>query len=285
MIITNDKFLDDFIQRSLDEDVGEGDHSSLACIPSEVKGKAELIIKEKGIFAGMEIARRIFHKVDELIVFDPFINDSDIVTPGDIAFTVEGCAQSILKAERLVLNILQRMSGIATQTCKHVKKIKGLDTKILDTRKTTPGMRMLEKAAVKIGGGKNHRMGLFDMIMLKDNHIDYAGGIEKAIDATVAYLNKNNKQLKIEIEARSLSDIQKIMNHGKIDIILLDNFSVEDTKKAVELINGKYQTESSGGITIDTLKQYAECGVDYISIGALTHQFKSLDMSLKAKIK
>jgi len=244
-----------------------------------------LIIKEKGIFAGMEVARRVFHKVDESIIFDPFINDGDIISPGDIAFTVEGNTQSLLKAERLVLNIIQRMSGIATQTCKHVKKLKGLKTKILDTRKTTPGMRMLEKAAVKIGGGKNHRMGLYDMIMLKDNHIDFAGGIEKAIDATNAYLIKTNKKLKIEIEARSISDVKKILNHGNVDIILLDNFSIEDTKKAVELINNKFQTESSGGITIDTIKQFAECGVDYISIGALTHQIKSLDMSLKAKMK
>jgi len=285
MIITNDKFLDEFIQNSLDEDIGEGDHSSLACIPEEAKGLADLVIKEKGIFAGMEIARRIFHKVDELIVFDPNINDGDLIKPGDVAFTVQGNAQSILKAERLVLNILQRMSGIATQTCKHVKKIKEFNTKILDTRKTTPGMRMLEKAAVKIGGGKNHRMGLFDMIMLKDNHIDFAGGIKKAIDATNEYLTKTNKNLKIEIEARSLSDVEKIIKHGKVDIILLDNFSVEETKKAVELNNGKFRIESSGGITIDTLKQYAECGVDYISIGALTHQIKSLDMSLKAKIE
>ena len=285
MIITNDKFLDEFIKNSLDEDVGEGDHSSLACIPADAKGIAELIIKEKGIFAGMEIARRIFHKVDELIVFDTNISDGDSVNPGDIAFIVEGNAQSILKAERFVLNILQRMSGIATQTSIYVNKIKGSKTKILDTRKTTPGMRMLEKAAVKIGGGHNHRMGLFDMIMLKDNHIDFAGGIEKAIDATNEYLAKKNKKLKIEIEARSLADVEKIIKHGKIDIILLDNFSVEDTKKAVELIDGRFEIESSGGITLDTLKQYAECGVDYISIGALTHQIKSLDMSLKAKIK
>ena len=282
MIITNDKFLDEFIKNSLDEDVGEGDHSSLACIPADAKGIAELIIKEKGIFAGMEIARRIFHKVDELIVFDTNISDGDSVNPGDIAFIVEGNAQSILKAERFVLNILQRMSGIATQTSIYVNKIKGSKTKILDTRKTTPGMRMLEKAAVKIGGGHNHRMGLFDMIMLKDNHIDFAGGIEKAIDATNEYLAKKNKKLKIEIEARSLADVEKIIKHGKIDIILLDNFSVEDTKKAVELIDGRFEIESSGGITLDTLKQYAECGVDYISVGELTHNFRSLDMSLKA---
>jgi len=285
MIITSEKSLDEFINNSLLEDVGDGDHSSLACIPKNAKGSAKLVIKEKGIFAGIEIARRIFHKVDESIIFNPYINDGDKIKAGDIAFTVEGTVLSILMAERLVLNVIQRMSGIATETHKHVRKIKDLNTKILDTRKTTPGLRMLEKAAVKIGGGKNHRMGLYDMILLKDNHIDFAGGIEKAIDATNQYLKKHNKTLKIEIEARTIEDVRRIIEHGKVDIILLDNFSVKDTAKAVKLIDKKFQVESSGGITLKTLRKYAKCGVDFVSIGALTHQIKSLDMSLKAVIK
>ncbi|MFC2086938.1 carboxylating nicotinate-nucleotide diphosphorylase [Bacteroidota bacterium] len=284
MIITNEKYLDSFIEKSLNEDVGDGDHTSLACIPDDKRGKVKLEVKENGIMAGVEVARRIFNKVDKELIFNAFLIDGDKMKKGDIAFVVEGKILSILKCERLVLNVMQRMSGIATNTRKYVKKIKGYPTKILDTRKTTPGMRMLEKAAVKIGGGKSHRMGLFDMILLKDNHIDFAGGIEKAIDKTLEYLKQNNKNLKIEIEARNLDEVRRIIKKGKVDIVLLDNFNPEDTRRAVKLINGKYRIESSGGITIKNIKDYAECGVDYISIGELTHQIRSIDMSLKTDI-
>ncbi len=282
MIITNKSYLDKFIENSLREDVGDGDHSSKACIPEEAIGKAQLLIKSEGIIAGMEVARHIFNQVDTGLKFNPYLQDGDKIQEGDVAFIVEGKVHSILQTERLVLNVMQRMSAIATRAHEYVKQLKGLKTRVLDTRKTTPGMRMLEKAAVKIGGGKNHRMGLFDMIMLKDNHIDYAGGIGKAIDATNKYLESTKKDLQIEIEARDLDEVKRIIKHGGVDIVLLDNFSIGDTRKAVELINGKYKTESSGGITLDTLRQYADCGVDYISIGALTHQINSLDMSLKA---
>ena len=277
-----DNFLRDFIIRSLDEDLGSGDHSSLACIPPDSKGKAKLIIKEKGILAGIRIAGELFSIVDKHLRFNVFMEDGSPVAPGDIAFVVTGSSQSILKAERLVLNIMQRMSGIATSTGEYVKKLHGLKTKILDTRKTAPGMRLLEKEAVRIGGGHNHRMGLYDMIMLKDNHIDYSGGIEQAISRTNNYLKTHNLDLKIEIEARSLEDVNKIIASGGVDRIMLDNFSVEDTHLAVKVIDGKFETESSGGITLLTIRSYAECGVDFISVGALTHQIKSLDMSLKA---
>jgi nicotinate-nucleotide pyrophosphorylase (carboxylating) len=276
------RILREFILKSLAEDVGDGDHSSLACIPAESKGRARLLIKEKGIVAGIGVADELFSVIDEDLKFDKILEDGTSVFPGDIAFYLSGRQQSILKSERLVLNIMQRMSGIATSTHEYVTLLKGLKTRILDTRKTTPGFRFLEKEAVSIGGGWNHRMGLYDMIMLKDNHIDYAGGIDKAIKKTREYLKKNNLKLKVEIEARSIEDVRKILSIGGIDRIMLDNFSIEDTLLAVREISGKYETESSGGINLSTIRAYAECGVDYISVGALTHQVKSLDMSLKA---
>lgn len=274
--------LREFILRSLGEDLGDGDHSSLACIPWDAKGKARLLIKEEGILAGVRVAVKVFRETDHELVFEEVITDGAKITTGDVAFYISGRQQSILKAERLVLNIMQRMSGIATSTYHYVDRIRDLRAKIIDTRKTTPGFRFLEKEAVRIGGGMNHRMGLFDMIMLKDNHIFYAGGIENAIMRTRRYLAENNRNLKIEIEARNLDDVEQILKTGKINRIMLDNFSVEDTRLAVKLINGRYEIESSGGITLDTVRNYAECGVDFISVGALTHHIKSLDMSLKA---
>jgi nicotinate-nucleotide pyrophosphorylase (carboxylating) len=276
------RILREFILRSLDEDLGDGDHSSLACIPETSNGKAKLLIKEKGLLAGIRVALEVFSTIDNDLKIDVLLEDGTFVSPGDIAFHLSGRQQSILKSERLVLNIMQRMSGIATGTHQYVSQLKGLKTKILDTRKTTPGLRFLEKQAVLIGGGFNHRMGLYDMIMLKDNHIDYAGGIEKSILKTNEYLKKKNLNLKVEIEARNLEDVKTILATGGIDRIMLDNFSVKDTLIAVNLISGKYETESSGGITLDTIRSYAECGVDFISVGALTHHIKSLDMSLKA---
>jgi nicotinate-nucleotide pyrophosphorylase (carboxylating) len=274
--------LREFILRSLSEDIGDGDHSSLACIPHEANGKAKLLIKEEGLLAGIRIAGELFSTVDKDLIFQVLLEDGARVVPGDIAFYITGRSQSILKSERLVLNIMQRMSGIATSTYEYANLLKGLNTKILDTRKTTPGLRFLEKEAVRIGGGINHRMGLFDMIMLKDNHIDYAGGIEKAIIRTREYLKKKNLNLKVEIEARSLQDINTILAIGNVDRIMLDNFTIENTLAAVKLISGRFETESSGGITLATIRSYAECGVDFISVGALTHHIKSLDMSLKA---
>jgi nicotinate-nucleotide pyrophosphorylase (carboxylating) len=274
--------LRDFILRSLDEDLGNGDHSSLACIPDKVPGKAKLLIKEKGILAGVRVASEIFAIADKTLNVEILLTDGANVKPGDIAFYVTGPKQSILKTERLTLNIMQRMSGIATSTNEYAGKLEGLNTRILDTRKTTPGFRFLEKEAVRIGGGENHRMGLYDMIMLKDNHIDYAGGIEQAIRKTNEYLTVNKLNLKIEIEARSVDDIKTILLTGGVDRIMLDNFNLKDTLTAVKLIDGKYETESSGGITLETIRSYAECGVDFISVGALTHHVKSLDMSLKA---
>jgi nicotinate-nucleotide pyrophosphorylase (carboxylating) len=256
--------------------------SSLACIPVYAEGKASLLIKDTGILAGTEIAKEVFNVVDKDLICDILIHDGEKIEHGNIAFTVSGRQQSILKSERLVLNILQRMSGIATTTNKYAMRLSGLKTRILDTRKTTPGIRFLEKEAVRIGGGFNHRTGLFDMIMLKDNHIFYAGGIEKAIKKTQEYLKSNKIDLKIEIEARNIDDVQTILSIGGIDRIMLDNFNLEDTRTAIRMINGRYETESSGGITLDTLRDYAECGVDFISVGALTHQIKSLDMSLNA---
>lgn len=276
------QILDAFIKNAIAEDIGDGDHSSLSCIPPTETGKAQLIIKQEGILAGTEIAVKVFNTIDPDLKIEQFLFDGDKIQIGDIAFVVEGKTQSILKAERLALNILQRMSGIATTTKIYVDKISGTKAKVLDTRKTTPGMRYLEKLAVKIGGGENHRMGLYDMIMLKDNHIDFAGGIESAILKANEYLDKNQKNIKIEIEARNLIEVREILEIGKIHRIMLDNFNYEETQEAVKLINGKYETESSGGITLDTIRKYAECGVDYISVGALTHQIKSLDMSLKA---
>jgi nicotinate-nucleotide pyrophosphorylase (carboxylating) len=276
------RILREFILNCLEEDIGEGDHSSLACIPENASGKAKLLIKESGILAGVRIAEQVFSVVDNQLKSETFIKDGAKIVPGDVAFIVSGNQQSILRSERLVLNIMQRMSGIATSTREYVDRIQGLHAKILDTRKTTPGMRFADKEAVRIGGGENHRIGLFDMIMLKDNHIDYAGGIRPAIVRTLEYLKRKNKKLKIEIEARNLKDIEKILACGGIDRIMLDNFSLEGTKTAVKMIAGRFETESSGGITLETVRSYAECGVDYISVGALTHHIKSLDMSLKA---
>ena len=276
------RILREFILRSLAEDLGDGDHSSLACIPSETKGKAKLLIKEKGILAGIRVAVELFSIIDNELKPEMILEDGTNVVPGDIAFYVSGRQQSILKSERLVLNIMQRMSGIATNTHEYATRLKGLKTKILDTRKTTPGFRFLEKEAVRIGGGLNHRMGLYDMILLKDNHIDYAGGISNAIHKTMAYLKRNNLKLKVEIEARSLEEVRTILAVGGVDRIMLDNFSVEDTTIAVKEISGRFETESSGGIDLSTIRAYAECGVDFISVGALTHHIKSLDMSLKA---
>jgi nicotinate-nucleotide pyrophosphorylase (carboxylating) len=276
------RILREFILRSLAEDLGDGDHSSLACIPSETKGKAKLLIKEKGILAGIRVAVELFSIIDNELKPEMILEDGTNVVPGDIAFYISGRQQSILKSERLVLNIMQRMSGIATNTHEYATRLKGLKTKILDTRKTTPGFRFLEKEAVRIGGGLNHRMGLYDMILLKDNHIDYAGGISKAIHKTRAYLKRNNLNLKVEIEARSLEEVRTIIAVGGVDRIMLDNFSVEDTSIAVKEISGRFETESSGGIDLSTIRTYAECGVDFISVGALTHHIKSLDMSLKA---
>ena len=281
MIIDN-SVIDRFIECAIREDVGDGDHTSLAIIPENVKGKAQLIIKDKGIIAGVEIAKRIFEKFDPSVIVNIFKLDGSLVKNDDIAFVVEGKVLTILQCERLVLNVMQRMSGIATQTNKYVERLKGFKTKVLDTRKTTPGMRLLDKWAVKLGGGENHRIGLYDMILIKDNHIDFAGGIENAINAVKAYLKQHKKTMKIEVEARNLDEVKKIVAIGGIHRIMFDNFDIKTTRKAVRLINGKYETESSGGITIDSLRDYAKCGVDYISVGAITHQIRSLDMSLKA---
>ncbi|PCJ25974.1 MAG: nicotinate-nucleotide diphosphorylase (carboxylating) [Flavobacteriales bacterium] len=272
----------DLIDIAIKEDIGDGDHTSLSCIPRNAIGKAHLLVKEKGIIAGVELAKKIFKKIDSSLNFKQLIADGNIVNINDIVFIVEGSSHSILQAERLVLNFMQRMSGIASNTNNYVKLLDGLNTKILDTRKTTPGLREIEKWAVKIGGGTNHRMGLYDMIMIKDNHIDYAGGIKEAISSTQKYLNKNNKKLKIEVEARNLTELNEILVIGGIHRIMLDNFSFDDIRTAVSLIDGKYETEASGGITKKTIRKYAECGVDYISIGALTHQINSIDLSLKA---
>ena len=264
------------------EDIGDGDHTTLSCIPSDAQGKSQLIIKENGVLAGITIAREIFKAFDPELKMTVFIQDGTEVKVGDVAFVVEGKIQSLLQTERLMLNIMQRMSGVATRTREYVKLLEGTKTNVLDTRKTTPGLRLLEKEAVKIGGGVNHRIGLYDMILLKDNHVDFAGGIDKAIRRAKAYLQSKGKDLKIEIEVRNFDELSQVMSIGGVDRIMLDNFSVENTRKAVEIINGKYETESSGGITFETLRQYAECGVDYISVGALTHSVKSLDMSFKA---
>lgn len=277
-----DKLIDDLIKLAFAEDIGDGDHTTLCCIPENATGKSKLLIKEEGILAGVEMAQRIFKDFDPNLKMEVFIKDGTPVKPGDIAFTVEGKIRSLLQTERLMLNVMQRMSGIATITNKYVKRLEGLHTRILDTRKTTPGLRMIEKAAVKIGGGVNHRIGLFDMILLKDNHIDFAGGIEKAITRAKDYLKEKEKDLKIEIEVRNMDELEEVMRIGGIDRIMLDNFTPELTRKAVERIGGKYETESSGGITFETIRDYAECGVDFISVGALTHSVKGLDMSFKA---
>jgi len=270
------------ISNAIREDVGEGDHSSLACIPKEAKGKAKLLVKDNGIIAGVEFAKQVFNQIDPELKVETLIEDGQCVQKRDIVFYVEGSSQSILKAERLVLNAMQRMSAIATKTNEFVKNLEGTKTQILDTRKTTPGIRALEKWAVKIGGGENHRFALYDMIMLKDNHIDFAGGITKAIEKTKAYLKSNDLDLKIIVEARDLKEIQEILESDGIYRILIDNFNYEETKKAVQLINNKCLTESSGGITLDTVRKYAECGVDFVSSGALTHSVYNMDLSLKA---
>jgi nicotinate-nucleotide pyrophosphorylase (carboxylating) len=278
----NLKYIDALIENAFNEDIGDGDHSTLSCIPEDEVGTSQLIIKEDGILAGVEMAKYIFNKFDSELTVDVKIEDGSAVKVGDIAYTVSGKTQSLLQTERIVLNVMQRMSGIATRTSEYVKLLEGTNTKVLDTRKTTPGLRVVEKMAVKLGGGKNHRMGLFDMVMLKDNHIDFAGGIEKAVTKTKAYLKEKGKDLRIEVEVRDFVELEEVMRVGGIHRIMLDNFTPADTTKAVAIIAGKYETESSGGITFDTLRDYAECGVDYISVGALTHSVKSLDMSLKA---
>jgi len=277
-----EKEIELIIKNAIREDVGNGDHSSLACIPKEATGKAKLLVKDQGILAGVEFAQRVFSYIDQDLKLDLQMKDGDPIKKGDIAFYVEGSSQSILKGERLVLNAMQRMSAIATKTAEFVQKLEGTNTKILDTRKTTPGIRALEKWAVKIGGGENHRFALYDMIMLKDNHIDFAGGITKAIEKTKSYLKNNDLDLKIIVEARNMNEIREILKSDGIYRILIDNFNYEDTRKAVDLIDGKCFTESSGGITLDTAKSYAECGVDFISSGALTHSVYNLDLSLKA---
>jgi len=276
------KELEGIIKNGIREDIGEGDHSSLACIPKDAKGKAKLLVKENGIIAGVDFAKMIFKEVDANLQIETFLADGDSVKVGDIVFFVTGNSQSILKAERLVLNAMQRMSAIATKTKKFVDELKGTKTKILDTRKTTPGIRAIEKWAVIIGGGVNHRFALYDMIMLKDNHIDFAGGIDMAIKKTKAYLLENNLDLKIIVEARSLGEIKQILDHQGIHRILIDNFDYEATEKAVKMIAGQCESESSGGITLQTARKYAACGVDYISSGALTHSVSNMDLSLKA---
>ncbi len=274
--------INDLIKRALAEDLGDGDHSSIACIPANSRGKARLIIKETGIIAGIEMASYVFSHVDKRISIRNSLDDGTAVKPGDTGFIAEGPVRGLLKSERLVLNIIQRMSGIATTTGKYVNAVRGYKARILDTRKTTPGFRVMEKEAVRLGGGINHRMGLYDMIMLKDNHIDYAGGIVNAISKVNSYLEEKALDLKIVIEVRSPDEVKQVLDTGMVDRIMLDNFSIADTKEAVGMIGGKYTVESSGGINLRTIRSYAACGVDYISVGALTHQVKSMDISLKA---
>lgn len=281
-MLSVDELNDRLIDLAFAEDIGDGDHTTLCCIPADAMGESKLMIKEEGILAGVEVAKEVFHRFDPELEVEVFIKDGTHVSPGDIAMSVKGKVQSLLQTERLMLNILQRMSGIATMTHKYVEKLKGTKTRVLDTRKTTPGMRMLEKEAVKIGGGTNHRIGLFDMILLKDNHIDFAGGIENAISRCHEYLKAKGKDLKIEIEVRGFDELKRVLDFGGVDRIMLDNFTPEETKKAVEMIGGRYEIESSGGITFDTIRDYAECGVDFVSVGALTHSVKGLDMSFKA---
>ena len=273
---------DRLIDLAFAEDIGDGDHTTLCCIPEDAMGESKLLIKEEGVFAGVDIAKEVFRRFDPTMEVEVYIQDGTHVKPGDIVMSVKGKIQSLLQTERLMLNILQRMSGIATMTAKYVKRLEGTKTRVLDTRKTTPGMRMLEKQAVKIGGGTNHRIGLFDMILLKDNHIDFAGGIENAISRCHEYLKAKGKDLKIEIEVRDFAELQRVLDFGGVDRIMLDNFTPAETKKAVDMIAGRFETESSGGITFDTIRDYAEQGVDFISVGALTHSVKGLDMSFKA---
>ena len=276
------ELISDLIKLAFAEDIGDGDHTTLSSIPGTVSGSSKLLIKEEGILAGVDVAREVFRMFDPDLHTEVFIHDGADVKPGDVAFMVSGKVRSILQTERLVLDIMQRMSGIATITRKYVKLLEGTSAKVLDTRKTTPGMRILEKQAVKIGGGVNHRTGLYDMILLKDNHVDFAGGIENALLGAQKYLKEKNKTLKIEIEVRSLSELEEALRVGGVDRIMLDNFTPEKSREAVKIVNGRVALESSGGITFDSIRQYAETGVDYISVGALTHSVKSLDMSLKA---
>ena len=275
-------FTNDLIELAIREDIGDGDHSSLACIPPDERGRMKLLVKQEGVLAGVEVAEMVLRRLDPDVAFDKRIEDGAHVRPGDVAFYVEGRVVSLLQAARILLNIMQRMSGVATQTARYVKELEGLKTRVLDTRKTTPGMRVLDKMAVKLGGGENHRMGLFDMVILKDNHIDFAGGITAAVEQTKAYLEAKGKRIPIEVEVRSLDDVREVLRLDGVDRIMLDNFTPELTREAVDLIAGRCEIESSGGITLDNLREYAACGVDYISVGALTHQIKSLDLSLKA---
>ena len=279
---TKEELINQLLELAFAEDIGDGDHTTLSTIPADAMGRSRLIIKESGVLAGVEEAEKVLHKVDPSIKMTVMIKDGARVNPGDIAFTAEGPVRSLLVAERTMLNIMQRMSGVATMTRRYHDELEGLHTKVLDTRKTTPGMRIMEKEAVKIGGGTNHRIGLFDMILIKDNHIDFAGGIEKAIERARAYCKENGKDFKIEVEVRSLDDIRRVMAIGGVDRIMFDNFTPELTKEAVALVNGTMETESSGGITLDNLRKYGEAGVDFISVGALTHSVKGLDMSFKA---
>ncbi|MBE6181383.1 MAG: carboxylating nicotinate-nucleotide diphosphorylase [Rikenellaceae bacterium] len=275
-------FVDSLIELAIKEDIGDGDHTSLCCIPAEEEGRMRLLCKQEGIIAGIEIAELVLHRLDPEMKFEQLLHDGDRVKSGDVAFYVSGRLRSLLQAERILLNIMQRMSGVATQTAVYVARLEGLHTKVLDTRKTTPGMRVLDKMAVKIGGGENHRIGLFDMILLKDNHIDFAGGIRQAIEGARQYLAERGKNIPIECEVRTLENIDEVFAAGGVDRIMFDNFSPEMTRLAVEKVAGRCETESSGGITLENLREYAECGVDFISVGALTHQIRSLDMSLKA---
>ena len=275
-------FVDELIELAIKEDIGDGDHTSLCCIPASEQGRLRLLCKQEGVIAGIEIAEIVLQRLDPTMKFEQILHDGDRVKPGDVAFYVSGGLRSLLQAERILLNIMQRMSGVATQTAFYVKHLEGLHTKVLDTRKTTPGMRVLDKMAVKIGGGENHRMGLFDMILLKDNHIDFAGGIRQAVEGAKQYLKEKGKDIPIECEVRSLEDIDEVFAAGGVDRIMFDNFTPAMTREAVEKVAGRCETESSGGITLETMRSYAECGVDFISVGALTHQIKSLDMSLKA---
>lgn len=275
-------FVEELIELAIKEDIGDGDHTSLATIPADARGRMKLLVKQEGIIAGIEVAVAVFRRLDESIEIDLKVADGDHVKVGDVAFYVEGRIQTLLQAERIVLNIMQRMSGVATQTAVYAKALEGTQCKVLDTRKTTPGMRVLDKMAVKIGGGENHRIGLFDMVLLKDNHIDFAGGIVPAIKSVKEYLKEKGKNIPIECEVRSLEDIDLVFEAGGVDRIMFDNFTPKMTRKAVEKVAGRCSTESSGGITLETTREYAEAGVDYISVGALTHQIKSLDLSLKA---
>ncbi len=279
---TKNELIDELLDLAFAEDVGDGDHTTLSTIPADAIGRSRLLVKEEGVIAGVEMAEKVLHRVDPSIKVEIIITDGSRVTPGDVDFFAEGPVRSLLVAERTLLNIMQRMSGIATMTRRYQDKLEGLKTKVLDTRKTTPGMRMLEKEAVRLGGGTNHRIGLFDMILIKDNHIDFAGGIEKAVERAKNYCRENRKDLRIEVEVRGLDDIRRVLEIGGVDRIMFDNFTPELTREAVALVGGKTETESSGGITLDNLRAYGEAGVDFISVGALTHSVKGLDMSFKA---